>query len=121
MKRGMNPGSLGGEMGFHGYCKAIALGGGLPAASAKLCLKLAGRNAGAMRADLNARTERGEFDAKRYALYSDALTDLADMFAKGIQTHKVDTSDKRDWAKLDDGRGTMRINHIEQPAIAEEM
>lgn len=100
--------------GWIQYLKTVALGGSLPAIQAKLLLNLGhdiDDTPSDTRKKIGIAVRAGRIDKAGLILWQGAVDDLRLMWRRGVQTHKIDTSNT-DWAALPTG-GHVRLPHLD--------
>ena len=101
------------EAGFRGYCAAIGKGNSYQAACARTCLQCRGATVAQMRRAIEDDVSSGKIDGASYRTRIEAVDVLEDMFKRGVQTHRVDTADRKQWRTIGE-HCHMRIDHVER-------
>ena len=90
------------------YVAAIGLGSSYKASCARLVRRLECKNSGDARRKVAALVSSAKLQADDAMTYLDAISEIESMYAKGEQTHKVNTNTS-DWHSLGDGCHMKRI------------
>ena len=101
------------EFNWIGYCRSISHGGSPLAHAARVCLALPNNlsTPSRMRGHCERRLTDGTMLEESYRTCMDAIDRVEDGFARGEQTHIIDTSKGGDWDTLPGG-GHVRKTHI---------
>ena len=91
------------------YIRAIGRGGTSAAYQARLCQIIGGKTAGEARRNVTRRAKTRAIDAQTAAAQLRAIDDIAEMQARGAQTHTIEIKHGQ-WLDIGCG-GHMRVTH----------
>ena len=92
------------------YCKTIALGSGIAATYAKLCIRCDGAGHISARKNAKKMLRLRSIDDEGYLVRIEAIDTIEDMRIRGVQTHVIETP-SNDWIQIANGCHERR-NHI---------
>lgn len=92
---------------WNNYIIAIGLGGSYKASCARLCRQLKCDSSGAARKKVAEMVHGGKLQQDEAMTYLDAISEIESMYAKGEQTHRINTSDAT-WVSLGGGAHVRR-------------
>lgn len=84
------------------YIRVIGLGSSFKASCARLCHSLNCDNASSARKKVAGNVQAGKIDQDAAMTYLDAISEVESMYAKGEQTHKINTN-TQDWHPIQAG------------------